>query len=80
MIRANIKSAVSVSTRVRRGLFSPAKKPGSIEKRTTRVHNLFIHSGLQENAPPPARVSFITYKGLRGSWAYFLLVAAVQLQ
>jgi len=75
MKRANIKSAVSVSTRVRRGLFSPAKKPGSIEKRTTRVHNLFIHSGLQENAPPLLEYlsSPIKAYGVRGLISYLWL-------
>ena len=45
---------------------SPAKKPGSAYKPLTAFPNLFILSHLQENAPPPARVSFITFSGLRG--------------
>ena len=52
---------------------SPAKKPGSIEKRTTRVHNLFIHSGLRENAPPPLLEylsSPIKAYGVRGLISY----------
>ena len=50
---------------------SPAKKPGSAYKSLTAFPNSLIISHLQENAPPPARVSFIACNDLRGLRAYF---------
>jgi hypothetical protein len=60
---------------------SPAKKPGSAYKPLTAFHNLFILSHLQENAPPPARVSFIAFGGLR-AWVglfYFTLAPTLPI-
>lgn len=55
-----------VSTHARRGLFPWGQFATSIARPTTALCKHLILIGLRENAPPPARVSFITYNDLRG--------------